>query len=190
MTWPWNRPQPAPPPAAPLPPDRRGADFAWRVHSAQENWTARVDGKAALFLATQTAVLAALAAAWSNGKPLDSLDDWHHAVAVAGTVLSVLAVLLAGLAVIPLMRRSAELKADRQDNLIYFGHLRHWKEDDLNDRLTGLTAEDELRQLSRQLVQLSDRNWKKHARLRAGMVAGAVGALLVLIGYFTERIFG
>ena len=46
-----------------LPPDssddnaQRGIEFGWRVHSAQESWTAKVDGKASLLLALQGGAL-------------------------------------------------------------------------------------------------------------------------------------
>lgn len=194
MNWFWARP-PAPP--APTPTlhatphaEQAGVDFAWKVHNAQESWTARVDGKAALYLATQTAVLVAMFAGFAKDKPLDALDGPNACFAVAGAALSIVAVLVAGCAVIPMMNRTRKLKAEAPDNFIYFGHVRHWKAADLRDRLGRLTAAEELDQLSMQLVALSKRNWAKHTYLRAALVLGALGALTVIGAYLQERIQG
>lgn len=186
-------PHPVASPLAPMnpsSPEQRGVDFGWKVHAAQEAWTARVDGKAALYLATQTAVLAAIFAGFANGKSLDSLDGLNRGVAIAGTVISVAAVIIAGCAVIPMLNKKKKLEATYADNLIYFGHLRYWKAPDLRARLAGLTAADELDQLSLQLVALSVRNWRKHVFLRTALLLGAVGALMVITAYIQERICG
>lgn len=182
-------PQPRPAEAQ-SPPEQRGIEFAWKVHTAQESWTARVDGKAALYLATQTAVLAAMFASFGHNKPLEGLDGANLYAAIVGTVLSVVAVLVAGCAVIPMMKKTPALKEAAPDNFIYFGHLRHWKAADLRERLGRLTASEELDQLSLQLIALSKRNWAKHWLLRAALVLGAAGALLDLAGYLQERIWG
>src|ERR1035437_2226958 len=102
MTWPWSKP------AVPQNQDRsqsRGVDFAWKVHNAQEGWTARVDAKAALFVATQTAVIVVMFAALRGAEPLGRLSGANHWVAVGGVGISMLAVILAGLAVIPMLNR-------------------------------------------------------------------------------------
>ncbi len=188
MSWPWTRPAPPTSPSAPEPtPDERAVEFAWKVHSAQEAWTDRVDRKAALFLATQTVVLAALFAGFASGRTLNSLHGLNRLGAIAGTSLSVIAVLLAGCAVIPLLNRRKVLAADHRDHLIYFGHLHRWDADELHNRLRNLTPADELNQLSLQLVALSTRNWAKHRFLQAAMIAGAAGAIIVLGSYLQAR---
>ncbi len=191
MNWPWSKVSALPPSPTTTPStEQRGVDFAWKVHAAQESWTARVDGKASLYLPTQSAVLAAIITGFGNGKPLDGLDGPNRSVAIAGTVISVLAVLTAGCAVIPMLNNKRKLKASYADNLIYFGHLRHWRAPQLHARLARLTAAEELDQLSRQLVALSERNWRKHVLLRAALLLGATGALTVLTAYLQERVCG
>jgi len=178
MNWPWSKQIPTPPLQK-----GRGVDFAWKVHNAQEGWTARVDHKAALFLATQTAVLVGMFAVLPSSRPLGRLSGANHWFAVAGIAMSVLAVILAGLAVIPLLSRRKTLKADHGDHLIYFGHLRLWTPDKLLSRLGNLTEDDELKQLSLQLVAISKLNWRKHRFLQAAMIIGSAGGLTVLGAY-------
>jgi hypothetical protein len=166
----------------------RGVEFAWKVHNAQEGWTGRVDGKAALYLATQVAVIVAMVAALPSNKPLGRLSGANHWLAIGGLAISMLAVIVAGLAVIPMLNSRKTLKANHKEHLIYFGHLRHWKPDDLRSRLRALTEDDELNQLSLQLVALSKINWRKHRFLQAAMIIGALGALVVLGAYVQTRI--
>jgi hypothetical protein len=191
MSWPWAR-RAAPPPAPALPPasvELRGAEFGWRVHDAQEKWTAKLDSKAGLYLATQTAVLVAVFAAWPDSKPLGRLSGANQAVALVGTGVSVLAVLLAGCAVIPMLGFFRGHKAKHRDHLIYFGHLRHWQDHAaLSGRLRELTPADELDQLSMQLIAVAKRNWRKHVFLFAAMTTGASGALATLGAYLQTRL--
>jgi hypothetical protein len=159
----------------------RAVEFGWKVHAAQEAWTAKVDTKAAIFFTLQTALLAALIAAHARDRLLGQLTGWRHVLADVSIGLSSIAVLVAGAAVVPLLGRSATHRRGHRDHLIYFGHLRHWDPDDLAVRLQKLTAEDEMQQLSRQLVELSRRNWKKHRRLQAAMTLAVAGAACVTL---------
>jgi hypothetical protein len=165
----------------------RAAEFGWRVHAAQEAWTAKVDTKAAIFFTLQTALLAALINEHARNRMLGQLVGWRHAVADVSIGLSSIAVLVAGAAVFPLLGRSAAHRHGRRDNLIYFGHLRHWDPDDLAVRLQKLTTEDELQQLGRQLVELSRRNWKKHRRLQAAMALAVAAAACVTLALMWPR---
>jgi hypothetical protein len=166
------------PPPAPQPPPA-AVEFAWKVHAAQEAWTAKVDGKAAIVLSLETAVLAALFAVESPRLLLGRLVGWHSVLADTGVGLHVIAVALAAAAVIPLLGRTREHKVEHANNAIYFGHLRHWRHDQLSDRLRHLSPDDELQQLGRQLVALSRRNWRKHRNLQLSMLAALVGSALI-----------
>ena len=174
------------PPLAPEPP-AAAVEFAWKVHAAQEVWTAKVDGKAAIVLSLETAVLAALFAVESPRLLLGRLVGWRSALADTGVGLHVIAVTLAAAAVIPLMGRTREHKAERDGNAIYFGHLRHWRHDRLYERLRHLSPDDELQQLSRQLVALSRRNWRKHRNLQISMLAALIGSALIGIAVLIPR---
>jgi len=184
MIWPRNwrsAPQPPAPPAAPVVP--RGIEFGWKVHNAQEAWTARVDSKAALFLATQTAVLVATAAAFATDKSLGALDGHNRTAAIIGALISMLAVIVAGSAVIPMLGRSKTHKAVHDQHLIYFGHLRHRTHAGVKSDLAALTHDQELDQLGLQIIALSSRNWSKHQRLQIAMILGALGTLIVVGSY-------
>ena len=159
----------------------RAVEFGWKVHAAQEAWTAKVDTKAAIFFTLQTALLAALIAAHARDRLLGQLTGWRHVLGDVSLALSSMSVLVAGAAVVPLLGRSAQHRRGHREHLIYFGHLRHWNPEDLAVRLQTLTVEDELQQLSRQLVELSRRNWMKHRRLQAAMTLAVVGAACVAL---------
>jgi Pycsar effector protein len=160
--------------------DSRSTDFAWRVHGAQEAWTAKVDTKAAIFFALETAFLAAVIAAHSHDRLLGQLTGWRHVFADTGIGFSMVSVFVAGAAVVPLLGRTCEHRQGYRDHLIYFGHLRHWESEALADRLRRLTVEDELRQLGRQLVEQSRRNWTKHRCLQLAMALALLGGTAIV----------
>jgi hypothetical protein len=174
-----QRPRPVDPDSAAS--DQRAA-FGWRVHAAQEAWTGRLDGKAAIFVSLESALLAVLAVAYSDRGVPAGLTGWRALVVAGGTALSVGAVLAAGAAVIPRLGRPRRHRLDRRHNLIYFGHLRHWAPDDLAGRIAALTPADELRQLSVQLIELSQSNWVKHRRLQLAVALAAGGIAAMLVG--------
>lgn len=154
-------------------------EFAWRVHAAQEAWTAKVDAKASIVLSLETAVLAALFAVQSPRLLLGRLTGWRSMLADIGVGLHLIAVVLAAAAVIPMLGRTRIHRAERTQNAIYFGHLRHWKLEQLKHWLTHLTPEEELEQLNRQLIALSRRNWRKHRNLQLAMLAALLGAATI-----------
>lgn len=164
--------------------NQRGIDFAWRVHSAQETWTAKVDGKAAILFTIELVLLAALIAAHGHGKIIGRMHHDPRLMAEIGTVLAFVSTFLVGGAVIPRLGSTAQHKVQRFDHLIYFGHLRHWEPKDLQGRLEKLTSADELEQLSRQLVEMSKLNWAKHRWLQAAMVLALFSIVLISISIY------
>jgi hypothetical protein len=159
-----------------------GIEFAWRVHAAQETWTAKVDGKAAIVLSLETAVLAALFAVQSPNLLLGRLVGWRSIIADIGVAFHITAVAFAAAAVIPLLGPCARHKAEHGNNAIYFGHLRYWNDERLAHWLAKLRPDEELKQLSRQLVELSRRNWRKHRYLQLSMLAALTGSVLIGVG--------
>jgi Pycsar effector protein len=152
----------APPPPEPV---RRAVEFAWRVHAAQETWTAKVDAKAAIVLSLETAILVVLLAAQAPHRLLGQLTGWRSTFAGLAIGLFIMAMVFAAVAVIPLLGPTKKHRAEYDRNVIYFGHLRHWRHEDLNQWLGRMNQDDELTQLSRQLIELSRRNWQKHRSL-------------------------
>jgi hypothetical protein len=162
-------------------------EFAWRVHAAQETWTAKVDAKASIVLSLETAVLAALFAVQSPRLLLGRLTGWRSMVADIGVGFHVIAVVLAAAAVIPMLGRTKVHRLERTQNAIYFGHLRHWKPEQLLQWLTRMTPEKELEQLNRQLIALSRRNWRKHRNLQLAMLVALLGAATIGIAVLFPR---
>jgi len=159
----------------------RSIDVAWRAHAAQEAWTAKVDGKAAIVLALEVALMAALINGLAPDGALVALTVVGAVAVHVGAALVTSAALLAAIAVLPMLGSSIAHAREYRSNLIYFGHLRHWPDgSDLANRLRGLSSEDLLEQLARQLREMSRRNWRKHRLLQASILAALPGTLLVI----------
>jgi hypothetical protein len=156
------------------------AEFAWRTHSAITDWTAKVDAKASIVLALESAIMAAVITFSGRDRPLSALHGWPLATYRFGILLMAIGITLAGLVVFPYLDRR-KARAQWRTEVIYFGHLRRWRPSELADYLFALSARTQLDILSRQLVTTSKIAWIKHARLQWSMLAAALGTLLLAI---------
>ncbi|WCN81966.1 Pycsar system effector family protein [Micromonospora sp. LH3U1] len=145
-------------------------DFAWRCHSAQESWTAKVDTKASILLTADLIGVAALLARLSN--PMSDSPSWHRITDGAAIALVGFAVITTIAVIFPLLgtRTSAATPGT-----IYFGHLRRRDPEDVAQQLLGATLINQIDQLSRQLVAMARVNWIKHRLLQAGLVLSVAG---------------
>ena len=164
-----------PPPPPPAPPPSRGIDNAWHIHQAIIDWTGKVDSKASFVLTLESALIAGVVTLSSKKRQLTGLSTWWELFWYrSGFIFLVLAVLVVVLVVAPRLRRR-KAKASWQDNYIYFGHLKYWK-----DRAPELEAklrnEDILPVLSRQLIGASSVAWTKHRRLQLSLLLAVVGS--------------
>jgi hypothetical protein len=156
-------------------------DFAWKVHDNLSEWTARVDVKASIALATEAAVLGFVITLATDGKPLGGIKNWPVWLLQAGTVLLLLSVILAIFVVLPQLR-SRHTKQESMKNRIYFGHLRHWEPEPLAKSL----AEDDDREadeLALQLVTMSKIVWRKHVWLQWSLFALLAGVVMIGLVY-------
>jgi membrane protein YdbS with pleckstrin-like domain len=165
------------------PDDRKGdsdsSDFGWRIHALVDNWTGKVDGKASITLAIESAAFAFVVTQTQKGGEFENLGGTSEWWFRAGLALLLLAAALALLVVMPQLNRRKSGQ-EWESNTIYFGHLRHWRSDDLAKSL----VEDQTHpdQLARQLVAMSKIAWRKHAWLQASLVLlAAAVAILVLV---------
>jgi hypothetical protein len=138
-------------------------------------------------LSLETAVLVILLAAEAPHRLLGQLTGWRSAFAGLGIGVYIMAMVLAAVAVIPLMGPTKKHRAEYGRNTIYFGHLRHWRHEDLNQWLSRMSQEDELAQLSRQLIELSRRNWHKHRSLQLSMLTALFGSALIGLAVLVPR---
>lgn len=152
-------------------------EFAWRVHGAQEAWTAKVDVKASILIAAQVGLLAGLAAIAAS----DAFDRQHsQATWLMGLAGAALVTGLGFGASVVWPRLSSEAPA--AGDLIYFGHLRHKAEQAVADTLGRLRQDDARAALARQLVPMSTLNWSKHRRLQWSIGCTGIAVLLAFIG--------
>ena len=151
------------------------------MHSALDAWTGKVDTKASIALAIESAILGFALTQSEQGKALAGLDgaanSWYH----VGLALVVVAIACALWVVFPRLRRWQTRRAadEWRGNTIYFGHLRHWNPDELAAALDNafLSHGD---QLAAQLVRMSRIAWSKHAWLQVSLVALALGTAVLL----------
>jgi len=159
---------------------RSNLDIAWRTHSAQENWTGKVDTKASIFLALDTAVLGAIVAARTQREgALRTLDGWQTGLLWTAIAMCFIGAVLAAMVVFPLLGRSTS--SGRPSGTIYFGDLRRWEPDDLAERLAELTAEEQFHQVSRQLVAMARVVWLKHRIMQVALGVALAGYALIFL---------
>jgi len=156
------------------------AEFAWRTHSAITDWTAKVDAKASIVLALESAIVAALITFSGKDRPLSALRGWPLGAYSLGILFMAIGIALAGLVVFPRLNRR-DARVHWATGIIYFGHLRRWQPTELADYLFALSERTQLDILSRQLVTTSKIAWIKHARLQWSMLCAALGTLLVAV---------
>ncbi len=151
-------------------------DTAWQIHSTLAAWTANVDSKASFASAIETGMLAGVIALAGDNHRLSNLEtgwtSWFFWLGIGTLVASLLAVLY----VVRPRLRSRVVKEEASQNFVFFGHLRKWTADDLQE---ALLEKDILPVLSRQLVAMSRIAWVKHRALQLS-ITGTVAAGLLL----------
>lgn len=149
---------------------------AWHIHGALVDWTGKGDVKASIALSTELAVATAITALTTRGHWTSETGGVLVPVLVrGGTVLLLLGVLLALVAVVPRSGGAAR-NSHRNGNFIYFGALRHW---DARELSIALRSADCLPVLSEQLVIMSRIAWRKHALVKYSLAIATTGLILV-----------
>jgi hypothetical protein len=152
-------------------------EFAWRCHTAQENWTSKVDTKASIFLTANLIGLAALLSARSSAdSPLSAPDGWSRLAMDGGILLAGLAALVTMVVVFPLLGRP---QRRTYPDIIYFGHLKDQAAVDVAQRIATLTAQEQIDQLARQLVAMAKGNWIKYRVLQLALLLAISGYTVV-----------
>lgn len=154
-------------------------ELAWRVHGAQEAWTAKVDTKASILFALEGGSLFAILTANSQTGALRAFSGWPLVFEITGVAVLFLGTLCSGAAVFPMLGKARQHRAEHDRHYIYFGHLRHWHHQDLQRKLTLRGGSDELRMLSLQLTAMSKRNWRKHRLVQISLLLALLGVTLI-----------
>jgi len=150
--------------------EREALETAWRLHASVQDWVGKVDAKASFAFGLEVAVITAVLALTTKGDA--SLDSWHEVTLfIVGVVLIGLAIVMASLAVVPRIRMRRHLEAKSHD-FVYFGQLKNWHPDDLQE---ALLERSPLEGLSKQLVVISRIAWRKHRLVQASLALSIVG---------------
>lgn len=154
-----------------------GREFAWKVHAALDTWTGRVDTKASITLAIQSASFGFVVTQSDPDKRFAELAGLSAVLYGLGLAALLLAVLLALRVVVPQLNRRKS-KQNWQTNMVYFGHLRHWDPANLGNALRQEQPYED--QLARQLVEMSEIAWRKHAVLQWSLASYVAAASLLV----------
>jgi len=156
-----------------------GYDFSWRVHSMMHEWTAKVDAKASIVLTLEVAFLGLLITA-SGGRPLvDDASALSLALRVGGLTALIVALMLAGAVVFPQLKRR-QARADCENGVVYFGHVRHWDEVELKREYLNTSVDSVVGVLATQIVAMSQIAWRKHVLLQSSMAIGLFALVLLV----------
>lgn len=155
---------------------RDQVEFGWRVHAAQEAWTAKVDVKASVLLAAQVGLLVAIATITSATGFKQPVGFWW-VILPGGVLFLLIGGMLSATAIYPMLFSNESTSND----LIYFGHLKDLQTAEVHKRIMHLSMEDQVRALARQLVAMSKANWRKHRALQWSIRATGLGTLLIVI---------
>jgi hypothetical protein len=157
----------------------RQIEFGWKAHDTQGEWTAKVDVKASILLASQVGLLL-VAAAVASSKEL-TVTPLVGGLALIGLALLIASGVATASAVYPILERSPEQGFD----LLYFGDVRRMSDEQVIQGIEQMSGEEELESLARQLTRMSRGNWRKHRLLQvsiwlmgAAVMCGFVALLL------------
>jgi hypothetical protein len=165
------------------PPKGEGLEYAWKVHAALDSWTGKVDSKASITLALESAILGFVLSLSKDGERFDDLHGAPFYWMRAGLVCLSLAVFCSLMVVMPQLRRLQSRRIWRS-NTVYFGHLRHWDPVDLAVHLRSAQIRE--KELARQLVTMSQIAWKKHSRLQISLMLLLLAAACLAIAVLSS----
>jgi pycsar effector protein len=155
-------------------PESAAIDTAWRIHGAIADWTGKVDAKASFCVAIESAALVAVVNLTSDRRLFDELPTDAERFAFYSGLSLVTAGLLSAVYVVTPRLRRFKTRKEWADNFIYFGHLRKWRPEDLESRISSAPI---LTILSTQLINMSKIAWRKHVMVQASLVLGFAGAV-------------
>lgn len=159
-------------------------DNAWKIHTAQVDWTGRVDAKASFAFGLESAAVVSVVALSVEGRIFSDLSEPAAVLLyVLGLFLILVGALFAVMVVIPQLKSEAA-KRKARDNYIYFGHARHWDPGDLTE---ALKERELLPMISRQIVVMADIAWQKHRWVQFSMLTGSAGGIAIVLAALVIR---
>jgi len=166
-------------------------ELAWRVHDNAKGWIVQVDAKATAALAIEAAVLGLALALITTSGVLAELTTLSRWIIAGGIVLLFMSLVLSLTVLRPRVKLNEPKPEDR--GYLYFGHLRHWKKEELSRVLARNAVNDD--QLADQVIKMSMIAWRKHLWLKWSLVflligIAVIGALYLafLLGLFPDEL--
>ncbi len=148
---------------------------------AQASWANNADVKASILLALEGGALYAAITTLGAGGLLARLGSGPYQVADAiGISALLLAIVAAAIAIFPRLGQKG-MDRDGHHQVIYFGALRRWDAAELSNHIAGLADDRELDMLSRQLTEMSKRNWAKHRWVQISLILSLAGILSIAV---------
>jgi Family of unknown function (DUF5706) len=129
-------------------------------------------------LSGPSGVVAGVISLFGSGHRLADVEPgWTTVVLTVGIALMVIALVCVTLVVRPRPRKP-RIEAEKDDQFIFFGHLKDWTPANVQDALEG---RDVLPVLSSQIVAMARIAWQKHVLLQSSMSLAIVGTALIAV---------
>ena len=153
-------------------------ETAWRIQAAVADLTAKADSKASFALAMQSTALAVVGLIAGSQRAAGDLDSGVTRLLLwCGVSIMVGGASCAAWAISPNLRKERR-GAERDDDFLYFGHVRHLEPAALEEILRD---KDPLPPLSRQLVVMSEIAWTKHRRVQWSLILAVAGCAAIAL---------
>ncbi|TDD47719.1 Pycsar system effector family protein [Saccharopolyspora elongata] len=152
---------------------------AWKMHAALVEWTGKADLKASFSLTVQSVTLVLMGILTSSGRlAMGSGSGASQILLWAGFLLMAGGASCAAVTISPNLRKERR-GPNKNDDFLFFGHLRTWEPGELE---AVLRETDPLPALSRQLVVMSEIAWVKHRWVQWSFILAVVGAATLGVG--------
>lgn len=157
-------------------PHRPASEGAWKIHDVNDSWIGRVDVKASIVLAVESAVLGLLIGLSTGAQKLASLRGARHWCDSAALGLLALSSLLSLIAVCPQLGRGGS-RSNEEDRLVFFGHVRKWEHEKLAAEFDQGRPNN--LDVARQIVSLAKVSWRKHVLLQWSIGVFVLGVIVL-----------
>ncbi|WP_459311170.1 Pycsar system effector family protein [Arthrobacter sp. MDT2-2] len=137
-----------------------------------------MDAKASFAFTLQSAALGVAVALSADTRMFGALEGpWQNITYIVACFSLICGAGCSMWVVIPRLRM-IHVRKEWPDNFIYFGHLKFWEAENLQEKIREA---DMLTVVSNQIVRMSKIAWAKHIVVKISMILASIGGLSLLL---------